>query len=148
MPLVVAPLLTKAKLLLALPPVVPPITVNKAVLLLVRVLVAVFANVICPETKRADVVLFSVIPVTADPTAAEIKVLPAPNPELVIVPVLLTKVVDKVILSAVALLFCKVKFPVPVTPPVTVSAEPAVLIKLNVPTVIAVVSIVNGELPF
>ena len=33
---------------------------------------------------------------------------------------LLTEVVDKVILLAVALLFCNVKLPVPVTPPVTV----------------------------
>ena len=33
---------------------------------------------------------------------------------------LLTEVVDKVILLAVALLFCKIKLPVPVTPPVTV----------------------------
>ena len=72
------------------------------------------------------------------------------DPELVIVPVLLTEVVDKVILLADPLLFCKIKFPVPVTPPVTVSALPVVLIKVVPPdaTVIAFVSIVNGELPF
>ena len=80
-------LFSKSKILLASPPVVPPLTVNKAVLLLVRVFVALFANVIAPETVRSDVELFSVIPVTADPTAAVIKVLPDPVPVFVIVPV-------------------------------------------------------------
>jgi hypothetical protein len=48
-----------SKTRLACPPVVPPLTVNKAVLLFVRVVVpALFANVIAPETVRADVELF------------------------------------------------------------------------------------------
>ena len=93
--------------------------------------------------------LFWVMPVTFAPTPALIVVLPL-DPEFVIVPVLLTEVVDKVILSAVALLFCKIKFPVPVTPPVTVRAPPVVLIKVVPPdaTVIAVVVIFNGDVPF
>ena len=51
-------LFSKSKILLALPPVVPPLTVNKAVLLLIRVFVALFARVIAPEIVRADVALF------------------------------------------------------------------------------------------
>ena len=85
------------------------------------------------------------------PTPAEIKVL-APDPEFIIVPVLLTEVPDKVILLGVALLFCKIKFPipVPVTPPVTVRAPPVVLIKVVPPdaTVSAAVVIFNGDVPF
>ena len=88
------------------------------------------------------------MPVTDEPTPPLINVVPVPVPLLVIVPVLFTEFVDKVMLLSVVLLFCNVKLPVPVIPPVTVSAEPVVLIKLNVPTVIAVVSIVSGELPF
>ena len=76
---------------------------------------------------------FSVIFVTLEPIAALIKV-ELPDPELVIVPVLLTDNVDKVILSAVALLFCKMKFPVPVTPPVTVKE----LFKVSTIKVVAV----------
>ena len=142
----------KSKTRLAFPPVVPPLIVNNAepeLLLLVSVVVPlVFARVIAPETVSAEVVEFSVIPVTLAPIPALINVAPVPVPLLVIVPVLFTEFVDKVMLLSVVLLFCNVKLPVPVIPPVTVSAEPVVLIKLNVPTVIAVVSIVSGELPF
>ena len=47
-PLAVAPLFIKAKVLAELPPpVIPPVTVNKAVLLFVRVfVVALFAKII------------------------------------------------------------------------------------------------------
>ena len=109
----------------AIPPVVPPLIVNNAepeALLFVKVVVpVVLFSVIAPETVRADAVLFSVIAVTFAPIPALIKVVPpTPVPELVIVPALSTEVPDKVILLAVVLLFCKIKFPVPVTLPVTV----------------------------
>ena len=57
-------------------------------MLLIRVVVpALFANVIAPETVRADVELFSVIEIIADPTPPEIKTDPVPDPVFVIVPV-------------------------------------------------------------
>ena len=49
-----------------------------------------------PLMVRADVVLFSVICVTLEPTPPLMVVVPAPTPELVIVPVLLTDAVEKV----------------------------------------------------
>ena len=63
---------------------------------------------------------------------------------------LLTEVVDKVILLLVALLFCKIRFPVPVTPPDTVRRPaPELSIRVVPPdaTVIAVVVIFNGDTP-
>ncbi len=73
-------------------------------LLLVSVVVpALFARVIAPETVRADVALFSVIPVTLAPTPAEIRTDPLPDPEFVIVPVLFrrTRKCDTIISAAI-----------------------------------------------
>ena len=65
------------------------------------------------------------------------------------VPVLLTEIPDKVILSAVALLFCKIKFPVPDTAPLTVSAPPVVLTKVVPPVAtVSVFVMFNGDVPF
>ena len=136
MPLVVAPLLTKARIRLACPPVVPPLTVNKAVLLLIRVFVALFARVIAPEIVRADVVLFSVIPVTLEPIPPEIVVVPDPAPILATVPTLLIGLVEKVIVPVVAFSLI-VKLFVPVTPPLNIvdTAVPVFPI-VNVPVVL------------
>ena len=137
MPLVVAPLLTKARIRLACPPVVPPLTVNKAVLLFVRVVVpALLASAIAPETVRADVVLFSIIPVTLAPIPPEFVVVPDPAPILVTVPTLLIGLVENVIVPVVAFSLI-VKLFVPVTPPENVVeiAVPVFPI-VNVPVVV------------
>jgi len=83
-------------------PVTPPDTVSSAVLLLVRVRFPA-PTVTAPLTVRAELALFSVIPVTLLPTAALITLV-AVIPELVIVPVLFTAVVESVadLQSAVA----------------------------------------------
>ena len=71
-------------------------------------------------------------------------------PVLLIVPVLLTKVVisDKALLLPA--LFLKIKSPVPVTPPLTVKGLVVLRVKVVPPdaTVIAVVVIFNGDVPF
>jgi len=100
-------------------PVTLPETVRSWVplaLLLVRV-VPPLLTLTAPLTFKADVVLFSVMPVTLEPTAALIDVAPLPVPELVIVPVLLTLVVERVMPLAIELLLLRTRFPVPVTPP-------------------------------
>ena len=55
------------------------------------------------------------MPVTLEPTVALIVVVPVPDPELVIVPVLLILVVDTVVVPELLLL--KVTLPVPLMPP-------------------------------
>src|ERR1700720_1844702 len=106
-------------------PVSPPERVSNELpleLLLVRVVPPLF-TVNAPVMLSAEVVLFSVIPVTLEPTPALIKLLPLPVPELVIVPVLFTLVVESVTPLAIALLLLKMRLPVPVTPPETVRSE-------------------------
>src|SRR5882724_8101194 len=71
---------------------------------------------------RGEVVLFSTTPVTLAPIAALIVTSPAPVPLFVIVPVLLSDVVEAVIPAARALLFWKIRLPAPVDPPETVSS--------------------------
>src|SRR5262249_57717702 len=87
-------------------------------LLFVSVVPPLF-TVSAPLTVSADVVLFSVIPVTFEPTAALIVVVPLPAPILVTVPALLTAAVESVMVPVVALLLI-VRLLVPVTPPLKV----------------------------
>ena len=54
---------------------------------------------------------------------ALISVTPLPVPELVIVPMLLTLVVERVMPLAILLLLLSIRLPVPLTPPETVSSE-------------------------
>src|SRR5207248_1660112 len=92
MPLAIALLLLRMRL--PVPPT-PPDNVNNEpplALLFVRVVPPLF-TVSAPLTVRAELALFSVMPVTFDPTAALIVVNPVPAPELVIVPALLTGLV-------------------------------------------------------
>ena len=75
-----------------------------------------------PLIVSAEVVLFSVMAVTFAPTPPLIVVRPVLEPRLVMVPVLLTLLVDRVIvLLAVAL---KVRLPAPVMPPLMVRLPP------------------------
>ena len=95
-----------------------------------------------------EVALLWVRPVTAAPMFALISTLPELVPELVMVPVLLIDVVDRVIPAAVALLLLRIRLPAPVTPPETVnSLVPRVLVRVVPPllTVRAVVLIVRAE---
>ena len=115
-PLAVVLLLFKTRL--PVPPT-PPFTVSIAVLLLVSV-VPPALTVSKPLVVNADVVLFSVMPVTLLPILALISELPEPVPELVMVPVLFTSFVDNVMPLADVLLFFRIKLPVPVTPLVNV----------------------------
>lgn len=102
-------------------PVVPPDTVRSFVpLLLVRVVPPLFTVMAVVLIVRAEVVLFSVIPVTLLPIPPLIVVVPPPVPALVIEPTLLALTVEIVIAAAV--LASRVRFPVPVIPPLIVSA--------------------------
>lgn len=83
-----------------------------------------------PVMLKLEVLLVSMILVTWGPIAALISTEPEPDPALVIVPVLVSAVDDKVIPLAVVPLLSKVKLPVPVTPPETVKA--AVLLLVSV----------------
>ena len=80
---------------------------------------------------------------------ALMSVIPLPLPELVIVPVWFTAVVDSVMPLAVVVLLLRVRLPVPVVPPETVkSTAPLLLLVSVVPplfTVRAVVLIVSAE---
>src|SRR5436190_8150039 len=93
----------------------PPDNVSNAVPLLFVSVVAVALLVSKPLTVSAEVVLFSVIPVTFDPTPPEITT-PVPVPEFVTVPVLFTEAVENVMVL-VALLLAMTRLLVPVTPP-------------------------------
>ena len=84
------------------------------------------------EMVSPEVVLFCVMPVTLDPTPPVMDTVPLPAPELVIVPVLFTVVVESVMPLAVDPSFFKIKWPVPLTPPETVRL-PAWLVKVVPP---------------
>jgi hypothetical protein len=85
---------------------------------------------------NAEVVLFSITPVTFEPMPALIRVVPVPAPVFVRVPALLIAVVEKVIAPLVALLLI-VKLFVPVTPPLkVVDIKVPVFPMLKVPVVV------------
>ena len=94
-----------------------------------------------PDKFNAEVLLFSISPVTLLPMAALIVTVPVPLPELVTVPILLTAVVITLMAPAVELLFWRIRFPeVLATPPERVSTcVPREFIKV-VPTVVLGVS--------
>lgn len=104
-------------------PITPPERVSRTApapeTLFVTVVPPLF-TVKAPLTVRAEVGLDSVIAVTFVPTGALNKTLPAPVPELVIVPTGFTLVMETVRALATSLLFLRIKLPVPVTPPETV----------------------------
>ena len=100
-------------------PVTPPERVSSddpAELLLVRV-VPPLLTTRPPLTVSVEVVLFSMTPVTFDPTPKLISTAAVPAPELVMVPTLLTAAVEMVMPLAAVLSFFRIRFPVPVTPP-------------------------------
>jgi len=111
-PLAVVLLLLRTRLPV---PVMPPVNVNNAVLLFVRVMPLVRPLLIV----NAEVALFPMIPVTFEPIAALMVVVPEPAPMLVMVPALFNAAVAKVIVPVVALLLM-VKLLLPVTPPLNV----------------------------
>ena len=106
-------------------PVTPPLTV-KVPAVSVKV-VPLLLTVRAPVTLNAEVP-FCVRPVTLEPIAALIKVAPAPLPLLVIVPVLLTLVVESV--KALLLLLLSVRLALPVTPPVKLKVLPVMAVKV------------------
>ena len=81
---------------------------------------------------------------TLEPTVAAMVVVPEPDPELVIVPVLLTLVVDTVITPVLLLL--KVTLPVPLIPPEMVKVLVPLFVKV-VPLALGVIAplIVKAE---
>ena len=116
MPAAVALLLLSTRLPV---PLAPPDNVNNLVPLLLVSVVPLELTVNAPLTVNAVVVLFSMIPVTLEPTPALIVVVPVPAPILVIVPILLSALVESVTVPVVALLLM-VRLLVPVTPPLKV----------------------------
>ena len=107
-------------------------------------------KVLTPDRSNSEVALFSTTPVTLAPITALINVEPAPVPELVIVPALLTEVVESVRHEAIELLLFSTRLPVPIIPPETVSSElPLALLFVSVVpelfTVIKMVPIVNAD---
>jgi len=106
-------------------PVTPPESVTVPKPLLVTVVPPLF-TLSAPLITSAEEVWSSVIPVTFEPIAALIMVVPVPLPPLVIVPTLFRLVVLKVIVPLVPLKINRLL--VPVTPPVKVveSAVPVV----------------------
>ena len=146
-PLVIALLLLSTKLPV---PVTPPDRVSSELplaLLLVKVVMLLPPCMVsAPLTFKAEVVLFSVMPVTRLPTPALTNVAPVPVPLLVITPALFTLVVDRVKLLFVLVLLFSTKLPVPVTPPVTVKMPRlSVRVVPALATVIAVVVMLSGE---
>jgi len=128
MPLAVEPSFFKVRLPV---PLKPPETV-KLPAWLVKVLPPLLTVKAPVEMVSPEVVLFCVMPVTFAPTPPVMDTPPEPLPELVIVPVLLTAVVDSVMPLDVDPLLLKIKLPVPLTPPVTVKL-PAWLVKVVPP---------------
>src|SRR5262249_28943246 len=118
MPLAIELLLLMTRLPVPVTPPDPVSSDEPLALLFVSVVPPLF-TVSAPLTVSADVVLFSVIPVTFEPTAALMSVVPLPAPILVMVPALLTAAVESVIVPVVALLLI-VRLLVPVTPPLKV----------------------------
>ena len=84
------------------------------------------------EIVKPEVELFWVMPVTFEPTPPLIKTLD-PVPLLVIVPVLLTVFVEIVMPLAPALLFLKVRLPVPLMPPEWVKTGEPLLASVSPP---------------
>ena len=123
---------------------IPPVRVSSAVPLLEFVRVVAVAFIVSwPLIVRAEVVLLSVIAVTLEPTAALISVEPAPVPELVIVPMLLTAAVEIVMPFPVELLLLSTRLPVVLaTPPVRVSSA----VPLEFVRVVAVALVVSWPL--
>lgn len=120
MPLVIELLLFRTKLPA---PVIPPDMVSTLVplgLLFVRVVPEPFIVMALVLIVSADAALFSMIAVTFEPTPPDMIFVAEPAPELVIVPVLLTLVVERVITPA-AVEF-NTRLPAPVMPPVKVRA--------------------------
>lgn len=132
-PAAVALLLLRTRLPM---PLAPPDKVSSLVpLLLVSVVPPEFADS-APLNVSAEVVLFSVKPVTLEPMLALIVVVPVPAPVLVIVPTLLIAAVERVMVPEVALLLM-VKLLVPVTPPLkVVEIAVPVLPSVNMPVVV------------
>ena len=84
-----------------------------------------------PLKVKKLVALFCVTPVTLAPSPALMSVEPVPVPEFVMVPVLLMAVVERVMPLAKELLLLRIKFPVPVMPPDTVSIfVPAIFVRV------------------
>jgi hypothetical protein len=101
-------------------PLTPPEIVSSLVpLLFVSVVPPLFTVSAVVLTVSADVVLFSVIPVTFDPTPPLMVVVPVPAPIFVMVPALFTAAVESVMVPLPALLLI-VRLLVPVTPPLKV----------------------------
>ena len=89
-------------------PPIPPETVSCAdplALLLVKINPPAPVVIAVVLTVSPDVVLFSVIPVTFEPTPPLIKELPVPDPEFVMVPILFTELPEIVIPFAILVLF-------------------------------------------
>ena len=74
-------------------------------------------KVFTPESVSPEEVLFCITPVTFVPMMALIAVLPVPEPELVMLPVLLIEVPESVTPLAMELLLFRTRFPVPLAPP-------------------------------
>ena len=99
-------------------------------------------KVFAPERVKLEVELFWTTPVTLEPITVLIESEPVPVPELVIVPMWLSGVVETVIALAVELLLLSIKFPV-------VLAVPPETVKIVVPEalvrVVATALVVIGE---
>lgn len=93
-------------------------------------------KVLAPDKVNCDVALFWTTPVTFVPITALIVVVPVLEPEFVIVPVLLTEVVDRVTVDEPELFI--IKFPVPVIPPLRVRV--VVVSLLNVKLLFSVIA--------
>ena len=89
--------------------------------------------VFAPDRERAEVVLFWMTPLTLAPSTALIRTDPAPVPALVIVPELLTDVVERVMPVPLELLALSVRLPAPVTPPLKV-VDPVVPVEVTLST--------------
>src|SRR5262249_6640960 len=117
-------------------------------LLFVSVVPPLFTVSAVVLTVSAEVVLFSVIPVTFEPTPPLMSVAPLPLPLFVIVPMLLTEFVDNVMALAVALLLLSTRLPVPSSPPQrSTDLVPLLFVSVVPPlfTVSAVVLTVSAE---
>ena len=111
--------------IIIVPLVPPPVVEPKAVLLIVPNTVPAFivnppVKVFIPDKVNCDVALFWMTPVTLVPMTALMVVVPVPVPELVMVPVWLIEVVERVIVPVLVLFI--IMFPVPVMPPFRINA--------------------------
>ena len=101
-------------------------TVRPAALLFVSVVPVDFAVSAVSVNSAALLLALWVTPPTLPPTDAMVTV-PAPEPELVMSPVLLTEVVIRLMPFAAELLLLRIRLPVPITPPETVRVLPPLL---------------------